>query len=277
MAGACIAATWVPLLSLFVVRAYALGYWSVLAAYLGLSWLAPGVLIGVAAAGLARERGRAKPNRVGVTTGIAATALLLVAVATGLTAVANEWSDETAEVAPQPTPVVPTPVSAPEDIVREAAVGSQAIEDVLCSPISETAAFCAVTFEGPACQLWAVTDGEPEPILDAIEDARGTRTSGGVRCGAAEPPVEESIAGGGAPLSGKDVFLVGAGCGACHALADAGTTGTTGPDLDATLPSYELVLDRVTNGRGGMPSFTGVLTDEQIRDVAAYVSQVAGS
>jgi cytochrome c oxidase subunit II len=37
--------------------------------------------------------------------------------------------------------------------------------------------------------------------------------------------------GGGAAASGKQVFT-SAGCGSCHALADAGSNGTTGPKLD---------------------------------------------
>ena len=34
---------------------------------------------------------------------------------------------------------------------------------------------------------------------------------------------------------GKTIFTDAAGCGACHTLADAGTTGTIGPDLDKVL------------------------------------------
>jgi mono/diheme cytochrome c family protein len=37
------------------------------------------------------------------------------------------------------------------------------------------------------------------------------------------------------------------------------------------------VVDRVTNGKGAMPSFSGQLSPTQIADVAAYVSQAAGS
>jgi mono/diheme cytochrome c family protein len=33
----------------------------------------------------------------------------------------------------------------------------------------------------------------------------------------------------------------------------------------------------ITNGRGGMPTFEGQLTEEQIRDVAAFVAEPAGS
>jgi mono/diheme cytochrome c family protein len=82
--------------------------------------------------------------------------------------------------------------------------------------------------------------------------------------------------GGGDGGSGKDVFAA-AGCGSCHTLADAGASGTVGPNLDEARPSRELAVDRVTNGRGGMPSFEGQLSAEEIAAVAEYVSSVAGS
>ena len=62
-----------------------------------------------------------------------------------------------------------------------------------------------------------------------------------------------------------------AGCGGCHTLEAAGSTGSVGPNLDQSKPDAGLVVDRVTNGRGAMPSFQGQLDDEQIQDVAAYV------
>ncbi|MGI8478793.1 MAG: c-type cytochrome [Gaiellaceae bacterium] len=79
-------------------------------------------------------------------------------------------------------------------------------------------------------------------------------------------------AGGGDPAAGKEVFLGVGGCGSCHTLADAGTTGSIGPNLDEAAPSLDLALDRVTNGQGAMPPFSGQLTEQQIADVAAYVS-----
>jgi cytochrome c6 len=77
-------------------------------------------------------------------------------------------------------------------------------------------------------------------------------------------------------VAGKAVFNGSAGCRSCHTLKDAGATGTVGPNLDQAMPSDALVIDRVTNGRGAMPSFKGSLTAQQIADVAAYVSSVAG-
>jgi cbb3-type cytochrome c oxidase subunit III len=74
---------------------------------------------------------------------------------------------------------------------------------------------------------------------------------------------------------GKTVFAT-AGCTGCHTLKAAGSTGTVGPNLDEAKPSKELVIDRVTNGQGGMPSFKGQLSEAQIQAVADYVSSSAG-
>jgi mono/diheme cytochrome c family protein len=72
--------------------------------------------------------------------------------------------------------------------------------------------------------------------------------------------------------AGKQVFAT-AGCKGCHTLKDAGATGNVGPNLDEAKPPLELVVDRVTNGKGVMPSFSGQLSEKQIADVAAYVVQ----
>jgi len=79
---------------------------------------------------------------------------------------------------------------------------------------------------------------------------------------------------GGDLAAGKVVFTDS--CAGCHTLADAGTSGTIGPNLDDRPPSADLVSERVTNGQGAMPSFSESLTAAQIADVSAYVSNVAG-
>jgi mono/diheme cytochrome c family protein len=81
--------------------------------------------------------------------------------------------------------------------------------------------------------------------------------------------------GGGAAPDGKAIFAE-AGCGGCHTLKAAGATGTVGPSLDDAKPSKELVIDRVTNGKGVMPSFKDSYSAEQIAAVADYVSKNAG-
>jgi cytochrome c5 len=76
------------------------------------------------------------------------------------------------------------------------------------------------------------------------------------------------------PTDGKSIFTTN--CSSCHTLADAGTSGTVGPNLDEAKPSKALVVDRVTNGQGVMPSFSDSLDADQIQAVADYVAGAAG-
>jgi cbb3-type cytochrome c oxidase subunit III len=82
-------------------------------------------------------------------------------------------------------------------------------------------------------------------------------------------------AGGKQPTSGKDIFV--ANCGSCHTLADAGTSGTVGPNLDQLKPNMSRVQKQVINGGAVMPAFKGQLTPAQITAVAKYVSQATKS
>ncbi|GJD58374.1 c-type cytochrome [Methylobacterium dankookense] len=76
--------------------------------------------------------------------------------------------------------------------------------------------------------------------------------------------------------AGRTVFLDQAEprCGVCHTLADAGTTGEVGPNLDLLKPDAERVKAAVTNGIGVMPAFED-LSPDQIEAVARYVSGAA--
>jgi cytochrome c6 len=76
------------------------------------------------------------------------------------------------------------------------------------------------------------------------------------------------------PTDGKSIFT--ANCGACHTLADAGTAGQVGPNLDDAKPSKDAVSTIVTNGRGAMPAFSGSLDAQQIEAVSEYVASSAG-
>ncbi len=92
---------------------------------------------------------------------------------------------------------------------------------------------------------------------------------GGDEPAATEPPASEPAAGDVA--NGASVFE-SAGCGGCHTLEAAGSSGTSGPDLDDLQPSAEAVAAQVENGGGGMPAFSGQLSEQEIADVAAYVA-----
>jgi mono/diheme cytochrome c family protein len=92
-----------------------------------------------------------------------------------------------------------------------------------------------------------------------------------------EGAVDTSIRGNG--FRGARVF-VEAGCADCHTLASAGAVGTRGPNLDRHFKthrhSYAYVVAQIANGGNGMPEFSERLTDQQIRDVATFVLEVAG-
>jgi cytochrome c6 len=84
----------------------------------------------------------------------------------------------------------------------------------------------------------------------------------------------------GDPKAGQLVWFE-QGCINCHVLADAGVGApgrgrVLGPNLDESKPSFALVVERVTNGKGEMPSFSDQMTPADIQNIAAYVSSVAG-
>ena len=72
---------------------------------------------------------------------------------------------------------------------------------------------------------------------------------------------------------GKDIFLNAGNCGSCHSLKDAGTVANIGPNLNEIRPDIGRVLNSVTNGIGVMPSFLGILSEDEIKAVAYYVSE----
>ena len=72
---------------------------------------------------------------------------------------------------------------------------------------------------------------------------------------------------------GKDVFLNTGNCGSCHSLKDANTVGNIGPNLNEIKPDIGRVVNSVTNGICVMPSFLGILSEEEINAGAYYVSE----
>jgi mono/diheme cytochrome c family protein len=117
----------------------------------------------------------------------------------------------------------------------------------------------------------------PEDLLD---DSDADAVAAYVAMVAADPKAKVADAGGGGGAGGggsgdaKSVFTDN--CGSCHKLADAGTSGTVGPDLDQAKPEFEEAFEQIKNGGGAMPPFGGQLTDEQIRALARYIVRVTG-
>jgi quinohemoprotein ethanol dehydrogenase len=89
-----------------------------------------------------------------------------------------------------------------------------------------------------------------------------------------EGGAEAEAGGGGATAdaaAGKEVFAEE--CSVCHGATGHGGNG--GPDL-RTMPLAKTQAGaekQVTNGGGGMPAFKGVLSEEEIANVAAYVAE----
>ncbi|MGZ8783137.1 MAG: c-type cytochrome [Gaiellaceae bacterium] len=102
----------------------------------------------------------------------------------------------------------------------------------------------------------------------AGSEAGGGTTTGGTTTGGTTTGGEEAA-------DGEAVFA-DAGCGGCHALDAAGASGSVGPSLDDTKPPRDLVVDRVTNGRGAMPAFKDSYSAAQIDAVADYVVASTG-
>jgi mono/diheme cytochrome c family protein len=120
-----------------------------------------------------------------------------------------------------------------------------------------------------------VEGAAPRPTETTTTETTTTETTETETTETTETTTETTPAPEGDAAAGKVVFTTN--CGSCHTLSDAGTSGTVGPNLDDAQPDAALVVDRVTNGQGVMPPFEGVLTEQQIADVAAYVSTVAGT
>jgi mono/diheme cytochrome c family protein len=78
-----------------------------------------------------------------------------------------------------------------------------------------------------------------------------------------------------AAADGKAVFAK-AGCGGCHTLKAAGSSGNVGPNLDQLKPAKDAVAHQVEVGGGAMPAFKGQLSPAEIDAVAAFVSSNAG-
>lgn len=88
------------------------------------------------------------------------------------------------------------------------------------------------------------------------------------------------------PTSGPGALFVQQGCGSCHTLADAKTSGTTGPDLDKVLKglSPDEIRESIVNPnakiapgypRGVMPQDYGQkLTKQQLDQLVQYLAKV---
>jgi len=130
---------------------------------------------------------------------------------------------------------------------------------------------------------------EPMPAnIYRGQDARDialyvARCAGNPTCGvtaetAAPPAKSTSTSTATTPASNRDgkAVFAKAGCGSCHTLKAAGSSGNVGPNLDQLKPPKATVAHQVEVGGGAMPAFKGQLSAAEIDAVAAFVADNAG-
>jgi mono/diheme cytochrome c family protein len=134
---------------------------------------------------------------------------------------------------------------------------------------SESMRRAAALFVLLACSVGLAGCGGGEEVSPTPETIVGTLPAVTT---AEEPSTQPESNVEGDASNGAKVFA-SAGCGGCHTLEAAGSTGNVGPNLDDAQPDEALVIERVTNGQGAMPSFADSLSEQEIADVAAYVAE----
>jgi mono/diheme cytochrome c family protein len=151
---------------------------------------------------------------------------------------------------------------------------TQVVRGQIAYPVTDTGT------GGPGMPADLVTGQDAEDVASYVAAVAGIGVADTTPAPAVTEPVapapEPAPPAKGDPAAGKQVFAT-SGCGSCHTLADAATTGTVGPNLDESKPTATLVRTRVTNGKGTMPSFRERLSAQQLEDVVAYVSSAAGN
>jgi cytochrome c oxidase subunit 2 len=156
-------------------------------------------------------------------------------------------------------------------------------QDIVCAEL------CGVGHAAMRSQAHVVSQADFDKWL--AKAAGGPPPTGG---GAGAQTGEQGAAGGPAG-DGKEVFTAN-GCGGCHQLADAGSSGTTGPSLDeladsarqngAGKPLEDYIRESIVEpdavvvegfAEGTMPANYGTdLSQEQIDALVAYLAEQAG-
>lgn len=130
----------------------------------------------------------------------------------------------------------------------------------------------------------AACGGPPEGALEQSQEAQEAQRGGEAPADdegepAGEPAADKMADGEGAGDKGGDKLDAAArtlftdSCGSCHVLADAGTTGTVGPNLDDLPLDASRVAQQIVTGGGAMPG--KLLEGDEAEAVAAYVAATA--
>ena len=113
-------------------------------------------------------------------------------------------------------------------------------------------------------------EGEAAPPAGETQETQTQETQTQTQSTETQQATETAAEVEGDPDAGKGVYDAN-GCGGCHTLSAAGSTGQVGPNLDELKPEYDAIIAQVENGGGAMPAFKDKLSEDQIADVAAFV------
>src|SRR4051794_14647679 len=128
------------------------------------------------------------------------------------------------------------------------------------------------------CGLGHSTMRQPAHVVDRAQFDAWLRKLG-------RPAAAPAGGGGVGAAAAKNIFTQTAGCGGCHTLSDAGTTGTTGPDLDKALKGKDkaFIKESIVNPSAEVESgyhdvmpknFAQTLNPQQLDGLVNYLSQV---
>lgn len=112
-------------------------------------------------------------------------------------------------------------------------------------------------------------------VVNQLPAPKASASQQGVTVGASAGAATASQSLSAEAATGRDIFLnqVQPACGVCHTLADAGTTGAIGPNLDSLSPSQEQVMRAVRQGVGAMPAFGAQLNETELRALSVYIAE----
>jgi cytochrome c oxidase subunit II len=153
---------------------------------------------------------------------------------------------------------------------KDIVAGNKAAEEIESEEVEELA-----EFEKAEAEENGETGSEGEEGGSEGEESGETEEEGEAMEGESSESMEggeegEAEGGGTADAAaGEEVFAEN--CSVCHGADGHGGNG--GPDL-TTMPKAQeqaSAEEQVTNGGGGMPAFSGQLSEEEISNVAAYV------
>jgi cytochrome c oxidase subunit II len=157
---------------------------------------------------------------------------------------------------------------------KEIRAGNEAAEEIEAEKVAEDAEFeeqeAAANGEESGSEGEESEEAGEGEAMEAEESEEGEEAEKGEEAEEGEAMEGEAEGGGTADASaGEEVFAEN--CSVCHGADGHGGNG--GPDL-RTMPKAQeqaSAEEQVTNGGGGMPPFSGILSEEEISNVAAYV------